>query len=163
MRSKTLRKRWFLTKHSERMALQWILVEVSWSYLKNSLSFSHAKSFLSGQFSISWKQEVIKLIEKKKKKKKNRDKRLIKNWKPISLNNIDVKFISKVLAKVNKKYLPLFYILKSTAYVVKKIISEGGQLISAILEIASILKIKAFSAKGRYRRSFSFCWSLVFH
>ena len=158
MRSKTLRKRWFLTKHSERMALQWILVEVSWSYLKNSLSFSHAKSFLSGQFSISWKQEVIKLIEKK-----NRDKRLIKNWKPISLNNIDVKFISKVLAKVNKKYLPLFYILKSTAYVVKKIISEGGQLISAILEIASILKIKAFSAKGRYRRSFSFCWSLVFH
>ena len=67
---------------------------------------------------------------------------MIKNWKPISLNNIDVKLISKVLAKVIKKYLPLLVFSNQPAYVYKKIISEGGQLISGILEIANLLKIK---------------------
>ena len=67
---------------------------------------------------------------------------MIKNWKPISLNNIDVKLISKVLAKVIKKYLPLLVFSNQPAYVDKKIISEGGQLISGILEIANLLKIK---------------------
>ena len=49
---------------------------------------------MSGELSISQKQAVINLTERK-----DRDKRLIKNWKPISLLNI------KVLAKRNKKHL----------------------------------------------------------
>ena len=51
------------------------------------------KSFISGELSTSQKQAVIKLIEKK-----NRDKRLIKNWHPVSLFNIDTKLMSKVIA-----------------------------------------------------------------
>ena len=39
----------------------------------------------------SQRQAVIKLIEKKDK-----DKRFIKNWRPISLLNVDYKIISKV-------------------------------------------------------------------
>lgn len=69
---------------------------------------------------------------------------MIKNWKPISLHNIDVKLISKVVPKVIKKYLPLLVFSNQPAYVVQKIISEEGQLISGILKIASLLKIKAF-------------------
>ena len=44
--------------------------------------------------STSKKQAVIKLIEKKDK-----DKRLIKNWRPISFLNIDTKVVSKVLSE----------------------------------------------------------------
>ena len=44
---------------------------------------------------------IIKLIEKKDK-----DKKLIKNWRPISLLNIDTKRISKVLAGRFEKVLP---------------------------------------------------------
>ena len=44
--------------------------------------------------STSKKQAVIKLIEKKDK-----DKRLIKNWRPISFLNVDTKVVSKVLSE----------------------------------------------------------------
>ena len=46
-----------------------------------------------GELSNTPKQAIITLIEKKGK-----DKRLIKNWRPISLINVDAKIISKVLA-----------------------------------------------------------------
>ena len=43
---------------------------------------------------------IIKLIEKKT------DKRFIKNWRPISLLNVDQKIISEVLSEKLKKVLP---------------------------------------------------------
>jgi len=47
-----------------------------------------------GKLSNSQKQALITLLEKKGK-----DKRLIKNWRPISLINVDAKIASKTLAK----------------------------------------------------------------
>ena len=78
------------------------------------LCYYPIKSFLSEELSIFKKRAVIKLIDKK-----DRDKRLIKNWRPISLLNIDAKLISKVLAKRIKKHLPSLISSNQTAYVVK--------------------------------------------
>ena len=50
------------------------------NYLLNALK----ESFNIGQLSTSQRQAIITLIEKKE-----RDKRLIKNWRPISLMNVD--------------------------------------------------------------------------
>ena len=47
-------------------------------------------SFRAGELSPSQKQAVITLLEKK-----DRDKRLVKNWRPISLLNVDAKIIQK--------------------------------------------------------------------
>ena len=55
-------------------------------------------AFLKKKRSTSQKQAVIKLIEKK-----NRDKRFIKNWRAISLLNIDVKLRS--IIKRNQKLI----------------------------------------------------------
>ena len=54
--------------------------------------------FTSGEISLSQKQAVITLIEKKGK-----DRSLLENWRPISLVNVDANIISKVLATKIKK------------------------------------------------------------
>ena len=68
---------------------------------------------------------------------------MIKTWRPISLLNTDAKLISKVLAKRFKKHLPSLIFSNQTAYVDKRFISEGGRMMSDILEITNILKIKS--------------------
>ena len=73
-----------------------------WNDLKTPLLPSVNKAFKVGELSTSQKQAVIKLIEKKYK-----DKRLIKNWRPISLLNVDTKLVSKVLAeRLKTVFLP---------------------------------------------------------
>ena len=62
---------------------------------------STTKSYQNGELSISERQTVTKLIEKKDK-----DKKLIKNWRPTSLLNVNTKLIYKVLAERLKKALP---------------------------------------------------------
>ena len=62
-----------------------------WDVVKEPLCASIQQSFIVGELSASQKQTIIKLIEKK-----DRDKRFIKNWRSISLLNVDMKLISKV-------------------------------------------------------------------
>ena len=113
--------------------------ETFWEEIKIPLCKSITKSLQNGELSTSQRQTVIKLIEKKDK-----DKKLIKNWRPISLFNIDTKLICKVLAERLKKVLLSLIFKNQTACVNGRFISEGGRLISDILEISDISKIKGF-------------------
>ena len=70
--------------------------ELGWLVCK-TLNFS----FDNGELSSLQQQAVITLIEKK-----DRDKRLVKNWRPISLINVDCKITSKVSASRLKKVVP---------------------------------------------------------
>ena len=66
------------------------------SPLIDALSYS----FEVGQLSTSQRQALITIIEKKDK-----DKRYIKNWRPISPINVDAKIASKALEARVKKVL----------------------------------------------------------
>ena len=101
-----------------------------WNDIKNSLFASIIEGKIKGKLSTSQRQAIIKLIEKKDK-----DKLKIKNWRPISLLNVDLKIVSKALAKRIKDVLPSIIGSEQTAYVKNRFIGEGGRLISDILEV----------------------------
>ena len=75
------------------MALQKNFSNNFWGKLGPFLVSTLNHSFEKGELSTSQKQAFITLIEKKDK-----DKRFIKNWRPISLINVDIKVASKALA-----------------------------------------------------------------
>ena len=102
--------------------------EAFWDHVKVPLLLSYKMAFLKKELSASQKQGVIKLIEKK-----YRDKRFIKNWRPISFLNVDVNLISKVLSNRIKNLLPNWISGNQNAYLTNRFISEGGRLISDIL------------------------------
>ena len=83
---------------------------------------------LKKELSTSQRQAVIKIIEKKDK-----DKRFIKNWRPISLLNVDYKIISKALASRLKNVLPNLISPQQTEYVENRFIDESGRLIADII------------------------------
>ena len=101
-----------------------------WEEVKKPLCNSITESYQNGELRTLQKQVVIKLIEKK-----NKDKKLIKNWRPISLLNVDTKLIYKGLADRLKKVLLSLISKNQTVYVKVRFFSEGGSLISDILEI----------------------------
>ena len=85
-------------------------------------------SFTAGELSTSQKQAVITLIEKK-----GRDKRLVQNWRTISLMNVDTKIASKVISLRMKKVLPNIINYDQTAYVKNRYIGKSIRVIDDIL------------------------------
>ena len=77
-------------------------------YLVDSLNFS----LENDEFSISQKQSVITLI-----KEKDQDKWVLKNWRTISLINVDVKITSKALALRVRNVIHELVCSDQTAYV----------------------------------------------
>ena len=123
-----------------------------WNEVKVPLLLAIEKAYLVKQLSASQKQAVIKLIEK------GCDKRYIQNWQPISLLNVDVKLISKALAERLKNVLPEIISSNQNADVKNRCISEGGRLISDLLEMSEVLNKEGFlvtidNEKERINRS----------
>ena len=76
--------------------------ETFWSEVKKTFLSCVSHSFDKGELCTSQRQAIIKLIEKK-----DRDKRLIQNWRPISLLNVDAKIISKSFIKTFQERLSI--------------------------------------------------------
>ena len=102
-----------------------------WSLIGRPLVDCVNYSYEFGELSNSQKQAIITLIEKKGK-----EKRLIKNWRPISLTNVDAKIISKVLAKRLEKVLPNLIHPNQNAFVKGRSIFDAIRAIDDIVDYA---------------------------
>ena len=96
-------------------------------------------AFSAGELPTSQRQAVITLIEKR-----GRDKRSIKNWRPISLLNVDAKIISKVLAHRVKKIISSLISSDQTAYVPGRYIGESVRLTSNLIDFTDTHSIPGY-------------------
>ena len=114
-------------------------------YLTDALNLS----FDYGMLSTSQRQVVITLLEKKGK-----DKRYLKNWRPISLINVDTKILSKSLALRIKKVLSSLIHSDQTAYVKDRYIGESVRLINDVLEFTDHKKTEAILFSADFEKAF---------
>ena len=120
-----------------------------WKEIKYTYMASLIEGKLKGVLSTSQRQALIKLIEKKDK-----DKLRVPNWRPISLLNVDLKIVSKALAKRIKDVLPSIIGSEQTAYVKNRFIGEGGRLISDILEVSDTLNLNGYMVTIDFEKAF---------
>ena len=83
-------------------------------------------SYTLGKLSTSQRQAVITLLDKGK------DRQLIKNWRPISMLNVDYKIVTKSIAERIKKHLPTLIHNNQVGYV------KGRQITNNIRTISDI-------------------------
>ena len=102
-----------------------------WSVLSEPFTKCVNECFETGEMSRSQKQAVITLIEKKRK-----DRLLLKNWRPISLVNVDAKIMSKVIATRIKNVLPNIIHHNQTGYVKDRHIGETVRSVFDVMDLA---------------------------
>ena len=102
-----------------------------------------------GALSNSQKQALITLLEKKGK-----DKRLIKNWRPISLINVDAKIASKTLAKRLEPILPELIQCGQNAYVKGRSIFDAVRTVDDILDYTRYKKMSGILVPIDFEKAF---------
>ena len=100
-----------------------------WPEIGTLLVDSLNYAYFHGELSNTQKQAVITLIEKKDK-----DRRSIKNWRPISLVNVDVKIGSKAIAKRLEDVLPHIIHYDQNAFVKGRTIFDAVRTISDVMD-----------------------------
>lgn len=128
-----------------------------WNLLGQRMTDSLNFSYLHGELSNSQKQAIIRLIEKKRK-----DRRYIKNWRPISLLNVDTKIASKALALRIEKVLPFIINGDQYAYVKGRTIFDAVRSIEDIMEYTRINQIPGLMVAIDFEKAFdSISWNFL--
>ena len=124
-----------------------------WNLLGQQLTDSINYSFEHSEVSSSQKQATIKLIDKM-----DRDRRHIKNWRPISLLNVDMKVTSKVTSKVLalrlKKILPEIIQADQYAYIKGRTIFDAISTIDDIMEYTKIQQLSGLIVAFDFQKAF---------
>jgi hypothetical protein len=108
--------------------------------------------------SIDQKRGVINLIPKKDK-----DPRLLKNWRPISLLNTDYKIITKILANRIKKVLPTVINPDQVAYLKKRFIGQNIRTIFDIMEYTKLQDKNGIIAFLDFEKAFdTIRWKVIY-
>ena len=105
--------------------------KVFWKDISKYLLKALNTSYANGCLSVTQKRGLITLIPKK-----NRDAKLLKNWRPVTLLNCNYKIASKSIANRLKKFLPKLIDYDQTGFQKIGLLGENIRLIDSIITYA---------------------------
>lgn len=111
-----------------------------------------------GELSVTQKQGVITCIPKG-----NKDKQLIKNWRPISLLNVSYKLASACIANRLKLVLPSLIKEEQTGFLAGRFIAENIRLLYDIMFYTEKLDLPGLLLLIDFEKAFdSVAWSFIY-
>ena len=128
-----------------------------WNEISKPLIECFIYSQKEGSLSVSQRQAVITLIEKKDK-----DRQYLNNWRPISLLNVDYKLLTKLLANRIKPILASIISPNQTGYVNNRSILDSVRTIQDIIHYLDINKVPGILLMIDFQKAFdSIEWSFI--
>ena len=86
--------------------------------------------------------------------KKGKDRRLLKNWRPISLVNVDFKIGSKAIARRLEKVLPSIIHFDQSAFVKRRNIFDAVRTINDIFDFTQMKSYQAILTAIDFEKAF---------
>ena len=120
-----------------------------WGTLGKFVTRSLNHAFQSGEYSITQKQGVITCLPKQ-----NKDRQLLKNWRPITLLNTDYKIASTVLATRMKNVLPNIIHENQKGFLKGRFIGENTRLVYDLLSYANVKNIPGLTLLLDFEKAF---------
>ncbi|KAL9965225.1 hypothetical protein ACROYT_G028996 [Oculina patagonica] len=118
-------------------------------------SFNYALEH--GSLSISQRQGIISLIPKK-----NKNAEYLKNWRPVSLLNVDYKVATKTIALRMERILPSIIHPCQSGYVKGRFIGESIRLIADTMDFTKINDIPGIAVFLDFEKAFdSIEWDFI--
>ena len=118
---------------------------------------SYNEAFNKRSLSVSQKRGTITLIPKGDENLSD-----LKNWRPISLLNIDYKTLSKALAKRIEQHLPKLIHYDQTGFVNGRYIGQNIRLLSDIMEFSDSKKCQGIRLFVDFEKAFDTLeWSFI--
>ena len=128
-----------------------------WNLLGAFMVDSFNYPFRNGALSISQRQGIISLIPKKKK-----NTEYLKNWRPVSLLNVDYKIATKTIARHLEKILPHIIHPCQSGYVKGRFIGESIRLIADTMHFTKQKNIPGVAVFLDFEKAFdSIEWNFI--
>ena len=128
-----------------------------WHDIKQFLLASINYSLEHGTLSIAQRRVIISLLPKGDK-----DRLYLKNWRPISLLNVDYKILAKALANRLIEFLPQLIDEDQTGYVKKRFIGNNIRIIEDIMIYTTKNKISGILLSVDFEKAFdSVSWKFL--
>ena len=122
--------------------------KVFWIDLKDILLSCYVAAYRTGKMSILQRRGIITLIPK------NSVPFLLKNWRPISLLNMDYKIATRCIASCLKQVLPSIIHSDQTGYLKGRYIGENVRLLFDIIEHAQENEIPGLLFFADFEKAF---------